>query len=155
MNKIACIALIAALAATSACKKVDSVKVSEAEATKASDEMLAAALSADIARIDGLYAKDVIAVDAVAADLANGADAMHTFNAGFAQLKFDKMAYTERHIQLLDGEDFIVTAKVHAESTDGPVKKADFRITDSWRKQTDGSFKVVNEHLSFPAAAPK
>ena len=156
MNKIACLAALALLAGTAACKKVESSKPDEAVATKASDEMLAAALSGDVARTDAMYAKDnIVAVDLVAPELATDFDQMHKFNESFVSLKFDKMNYTERKIQMLDSDDFVVTAKVHAESSTGPVKATDFRLTDVFHKQADGSFKIVNEHVSLPAPAPK
>ena len=156
MNKFACLAALALLGGTTACKKVETAKLDESVAAKASDDMLATALSGDIAKVDGMYAKDdIVAVDAVAADLATSSDQMHKFNEGFLSLKFDKMSYTERKIQVLDGEDFIVTAKVHAESSTGPIKATDFRLTDVFRKQSDGSFKIVNEHISMPQPAPK
>jgi ketosteroid isomerase-like protein len=151
MNKIACVAVIAALGLTGACKRVETTKISEAEATKISDDFLAASLSGDVAKIDAFYAKDVVAIDPVVTDVAKGRDTMHKFNQGFVDMKFDKQSYTDRHFQLLDAEDFIVTAKIHVESTAGQVKSADFRVTDYYRKQDDGSFKIVNEHASFAA----
>lgn len=152
MNRTACLVAIAALVMTSGCKKIEpgETKIDEAVATKASDDLLAAALTGDVAKIDALYASDVVAVDAGAPEIGKGGEAMHKFNAGFVGLKFDKMAYTDRQIQVLDGEDFIVTAKVHAESSKGPIKATDFRLTDVFRKQADGGFKIVNEHVSFP-----
>lgn len=155
MNKTACIAVIAILATTGACKRVDGAKVDEATMTKASDEFLAAALSGDIVRDDALYAKDVVAVDPMSSDLIVGGDAMHKSNQGFLDMKFDKLSYTERKFQALDDEDFVVTAKIHAESSAGAVKALDFRVTDVFRKQADGKFLVVSEHASFAAPVPK
>jgi ketosteroid isomerase-like protein len=156
MNKIACIAALALLAGTTACTKAETAKIDEAVAAKASDDMLATALSGDLAKVDAMYAgENVVAVDAVATDLATNAEQMHKFNVGFLSLKFDKMSYTERKIQVLDGDDFVVTAKVHAESSTGPIKTTDFRLTDLFQKQADGTFKIVNEHISFAQPAPK
>lgn len=154
MNKTACIAAIAILAATGACKRVESAKVDEATMTKASDAMISTVLSGDVSKVDALYAKDIIAVDPIAADFATDSDGIHKFNQGFMDMKVDKLAFTERHFQALDDEDFIVTAKLHMESSAGPVKAADFRVTDSFRKQPDGKFLIVNEHVSFAAPAP-
>lgn len=155
MKKIACIAMIAALGATSACKRVDAVAVDQATMTKVSDDFLAAALSGDIVRDDALYAKDVVAVDPMSAELISGSDSMHKSNVGFLSMKFDKLVYTDRKFQALDDEDFVVTANIHAESSTGPVKSTDFRVTDVFRKQADGKFLVVSEHASFVAAPPK
>lgn len=155
MNKFACVVIVAVLATTSACKKVDSVKVSDATMTRVSDEFLAAPLSGDIARDDALYAKDVIAVDPMSAELIVGADAMHKSNQGFIDMKLDKLRYVERRFQALNAEDFVVTAKIHGESSTGSVKTLDFRVTDLFRKQDDDSFKVISEHASFEATAPK
>lgn len=149
MNKFAWIVVAAGLAATSACKKVDTVKVNEATMTKVSDEFLAAPLSGDISRDDALYAQDVIAIDPMSPELIVGGDAMHKSNQGFIDMKLDKLAYVERRFQALDADSFVVTAKIHGESSTGSVKSLDFRVTDLFRKQADGSFKVINEHASF------
>ena len=90
MNKIACLAALALLAGTAACKKAESAKVSEAAATKISDDFLAASLSGDTAKIDTFYAKDILAIDPIATDFANGSEAIHKFNQGFMDMKFDK-----------------------------------------------------------------
>ncbi len=155
MNKIACIAALAMLTCTSACKRVEPAKITYLEAAKAADAMLAAARSGDIAKIDALYARDMNAINPVEPELATDSATMHKWNVELVKLKFDQMYYTERKIQLLDGEEFIITAKVHATSQTGPVKTADFRLTNVYRKQADGKFKIINEHLSFAAPAAK
>lgn len=155
MNQFAGIAVIVALAVTGACKRVDGVKVDDATMTKVSDEFLAAATAGDVTRDDALYAKDAVAVDPVSSDLIVGSEAMHKSNQAFIDMKIDKVVYTERKFVALDENAFVVIGKVHAESSAGPAKSMDFRVTDVFRKQDDGKFLIVHEHTSLAPSTQK
>jgi ketosteroid isomerase-like protein len=159
-RKSALAALLVASTATAACNQraaapASAEPVSEADATAAADATQAAWTSMDVAKIEAPYAKDVVAFDPVDPPLSTTWDNWHKLQQGFAAMKFDKLNVSDRKIQLLDADTFIVSGSGDFTSTDGAMKSATLRFTDVYEKQADGKWLIVNEHASMAPAAPK
>jgi len=161
-NKAALAAFLVASTAIAACQQkaaepaepAAAAPISEADANKVVDATLADWQSMDAAKIDAGYAPDVVGFDATVPDLSTDRANWTKIQQGFAGMKFDKIDVTARELQILDGEDFILSTMANLTSTDGPTKAASIRCTDVFRKQADGNFLIVNEHCSTVPAAP-
>lgn len=128
--------------------------VTETDATAAADATQVAWASKDVAKIEALYAKDVVAFDPMEAPLSTTWDNWHRLQQGFADMKFDKVSATDRKIQILDANTFIVSGTADLSSPDGPMKTAKMRFTDVYHRADDGKWWIVNEHVSMPPEAP-
>ena len=154
---------LGAMTLTTACQKpaansaepdANSAMVSDADATAAADAAQAAWISMDAAKIDAVYAPDVVGFDPVAAPLSTDRANWTKLQQGFAAMKFDHVDVADRKIQILDADTFVVSGTATMTSTDGPVKSMPLRFTDVYHRQADGSWKIANEHTStVPKAA--
>jgi uncharacterized protein (TIGR02246 family) len=166
-RKSALAALLVASTAIAACNQkaaapAPAAAVSEADATAAADATQAAWTTMDVAKIDAVYAPDVVGFDPADPPLSTTWDNWHKLQQGFAAMKFDGISVPDRKIQLLDDDTFVVSGTGNLTSTAGEMKAATMRFTDVYEKQADGRWLIVNEHVSFaptkaaaePAAAP-
>ncbi|HVR91851.1 MAG TPA: DUF4440 domain-containing protein [Novosphingobium sp.] len=150
----------AVLAATSACTPAantaapEAAMITEAEAQAAIDAAHAAWVSMDTAKIEAVYAKGIVGFDFADPALSTTFENWHRLQVGFASMKLDHIDVTDRKVQILDGEDFIESGTATFTSKDGPMKTATMRFTDVYRKQADGKFLIVNEHVSAVPTAP-
>lgn len=124
--------------------------LSEADANSVTDATVATWQSMDAAKIDALYAPDVVGFDVFAAPLSTDRANWTKNQQGFAAAKFDKVTLTSSKTQILDDEDFIFSSVADATSSTGPMKTLTIRCTDVFRKQAAGKFLIVNEHCSLP-----
>jgi ketosteroid isomerase-like protein len=127
--------------------------ISEADAKAVTDATVATWGSMDAAKIDALYAPDVVGFDVFAAPLSTDRANWSKNQKGFADAKFDKVTVTSSKTQILDDDDFIFSTVADLTSTTGPQKALAIRCTDVFRKQADGKFLIVNEHCSQPPKA--
>ncbi|MEO6716615.1 MAG: DUF4440 domain-containing protein [Novosphingobium sp.] len=154
MNKIACLAALALLAGTAACKRVETTKISEADAVAAADATQKAWISQDLTTVDALYSKEITAFDPASAPLATDWTTFDKYNQGFIAGKFDGITVPDRKIQILDSDTFVVSGTGMLTSTQGKDKSVPMRFSDVYEKQADGKWLIVNEHVSFvPKAA--
>ena len=127
--------------------------VSQADATAAADATQAAWTSMDKAKIESVYAQNVVAFDPADPPLSTTWENWDKLQAGFAAMKFDHMSAPDRNIQLLDADTFIVSGTGDMTSSTGTVKQATMRFTDVYRRQADGRWLIVNEHVSMKPTA--
>jgi ketosteroid isomerase-like protein len=161
-SKVAIVALLIASTASAACQQkaaepaeqAESATISESDANQVVDTTLVAWQSMDAAKIDALYSPDVVGFDVAVPDLSTDRANWTKIQQGFADMKFDKVDVTARKLQILDGEDFILSTMANVTSSTGPTKAASIRCTDVFRKQADGKFLIVNEHCSAVPVAP-
>ncbi len=149
---------VGAVLATTACRRDrddrnkgdehPAAMISDADAAKITDATVAAWQSMDAAKIDALYAPDVVGFDVSAAPLSTDRANWTKLQQGFAAMKFDHAAITQSKTQILDGDDFIFSSVANLTSTAGSVKALSIRCTDVFHKQADGKFLIVNEHCS-------
>ena len=122
--------------------------ISEADAAKITDATVAAWQSMDAAKIDALYAPDVVGFDVAAAPLSTDRANWTKLQQGFAAMKFDHLTITQSKTQILDAGDFVFSSVGTLTSKAGSVKSLSLRCTDVYHRQPDGSFLIVNEHCS-------
>jgi ketosteroid isomerase-like protein len=123
--------------------------VSEADASAAADATQVAWASADPAKIEAVYANNVVGFDPADPPLSTTWENWDRLQKGYAAMKFDHLDVASRKIQLLDADHFIVSGTADMTSKDGPMKSAAMRFTDVYERQTDGKWLIVNEHVSM------
>jgi len=154
---------ISALLATTACHRDQDdgdkhdehsrAMISESDAAKMTDATVATWQSMDAAKIDALYAPDVVGFDVSAAPLSMDRANWTKLQQGFAAMKFDHATITQSKTQILDGDDFVFSSVANLTSTSGSVKALSIRCTDVFHKQADDKFLIVNEHCSAVPSA--
>jgi ketosteroid isomerase-like protein len=124
------------------------MRITDAEAAAAADAAQAAWTSMDAAKIDSVYASNIVGFDPVAPPLSTDRGNWTKLQVGFAAMKFDHLDVSGRTIQVLDANTFVVSGLAHFTSKDGPVKAMPMRFTDVYARQPGGKFLIVNEHVS-------
>jgi len=100
--------------------------------------------------LDTMYAPDAIGFEPNTAPLvANGA-AWLKINKDLLAMKFDKVTVQMRKVQILSNDVFILTSYTDMTSTNGPMSSTTWRCTDVFQRLSDGKFRIVNEHCSYP-----
>ncbi len=131
------------------------MKISDAEAAAAADAAQVAWTSMDAAKIDSVYASNIVGFDPVAPPLSTDRGNWTKLQQGFAAMKFDHVDVADRKIQILDASTFTVSGIAQFTSKAGPVKEMPMRFTDVYERQPDGKFLIVNEHVSQVPGSPK
>lgn len=126
--------------------------VSQADASVAFEGMRRAWESNDSAKVDAVYADDVVGFLPDQARMISGGKAMHEANVAYAAEGNDSVAITDPAYQLLGPDTFVVSGNAHFSNSKEPAKGGDYRFTEVFHKQADGSWKSVTEHIS---TAPK
>ena len=126
--------------------------LSEAELGRIADRTEAEWASMDAARIKALYAPQVVGSDVTTAPLATDRPTWDKQQDAFAAAKLDKIVETSRKIQILAPDIFVLSGMGDLTSAAVPANNATMRFTDVFQKQADGSWLIVNEHVSI---APK
>jgi len=146
--------MLAACNQKAAAPAAPAAAVSEADAAAAADATQAAWTTMDVVKIEAPYAQEIVAFDPMDPPLSTTWDNWHRLQQGFAAMKFDKLNVTDRKIQPLDADTFVVSGTGEFTSTDGEMKAATLRFTNVYQKQADGRWLIVNEHASLAPAAP-
>jgi ketosteroid isomerase-like protein len=136
-------------------QQAPAAQMSESKAAAIADATQAAWASMDASKIDSAYAPDIVGFDPIAPPLSVDRANWTKLQKGFADMKFDRLTVPDRKIQLIDADSFIVSGTAYFTSKSGPVKAMPMRFTDVYRKQADGRFLIVNEHVSALPAAEK
>ena len=123
-------------------------KISESDAEIIANRNEVEFASTDAARIEAVYAPDVVAFDAVSMPLITDRTRFDALQKEFAAQKFDSISDRERKIQVLDPDTFIVSGTSDLASTTVPGNRATMRYTQVYEKQQDGNWRIVNEHIS-------
>jgi ketosteroid isomerase-like protein len=122
--------------------------ISDADAARVTDATVATWQSMDAAKIDALYAPDVVGFDVSAPALSIDRANWTKLQQSFAAMKFDHVTITQSKTQILDGDVFVYSSVANLTSTAGSVKAMSLRCTDVFRRQADDKFLIVNEHCS-------
>jgi hypothetical protein len=151
-------ALILALA-VAACAKAPSGNppVTEAQATRIAEQAEASFTSGDTRAIMANYASDAVLIDATAPNPSADRKTVAGWADRFVSMQPADFKVTERHIQLVGGDAFVssgIETFTVAAGAARPTVSA--RFTDVFKRQKDGSWKIIAEHVSMPptAAAP-
>ncbi len=127
-----------------------SAQIVRADAARIADETQAAWISMDASKIESRYARDIVVFDPTLRSMGTTWDAFHNIQIGFVLAKMDGLTVPDRKIQLLDDKTFIVSGTGMGTSSTGRQKQIVLRFTDVYRRQGDGLWLIVNEHISLP-----
>jgi ketosteroid isomerase-like protein len=156
MNRLAFAAIAAACVLTAACTKAPppAAMITETEAAKLADAMVATWQSKDAAQIKALYAPGVVAFDYAYGPLEADRATFDKAQDVFAAAQIDSEEQISRKIQLLDADTFIVSGVWNGTSKAKPENNGQVRCTDVFQKDAAGTWAIVNEHCSqMPKAA--
>ena len=126
------------------------VKLTEAEAIRIATAPMADWDKMGTQALDSQYASDAIGFEPNTVSLVAGSAAWLKINKDLLAMKFDKVTVRERKVQILSDDIFILTSETDMSSSDGPVKATTWRCTDVFQRKSDGKFRTVNEHCSYP-----
>ena len=131
--------------------------VTEAEATKIATDAEATFTTGELGKIMDQYADDAVMIDASKPDPSADRKVAIDSAKTFVSMKPADYQVAGRHIQLV-GPDAFVSSGIErftvAAGTARPTVSA--RFTDVFQRQSDGKWKIVNEHVSMPpVVAPK
>ena len=160
MTKWILAAAAASCALLGACQKAETAPaavaaaVTDAEAGKLADAMVATWESKDAAKIKALYAPTVVAFDYAYGPLEEDRATFDKAQDVFAAAQIDSEEQISRKIQLLDADTFVVSGVWNGTSKAKPENNGQVRCTDVFQKGADGAWIIVNEHCSqMPKAA--
>jgi|CXWL01.1.fsa_nt_gi hypothetical protein len=147
---ISVIALTALLAACNPAKTDVAAPTAE-EAAKIVDAAEASFTSGDSAKIMANYVPDAVFFDPGYNDPTNDRATATKWTDGFVALKPTAFSPGNRMLQVIDAST-IISSGVGTMDITGPKgpEKSHMRYTDVYRKQADGSWLIVHEHLSNP-----
>src|SRR5581483_11570178 len=96
--------------------------ISESNAAAAADVTQAVWASQNAAKIDALYARDIVGFDPMEAQLSTDRGQWTKLQQGFVGMKFDHADVRDRKIQMLGDDEFIVSGTATLTSKDGPME---------------------------------
>lgn len=103
--------------------------------------------------LDTMYMSSAVGFDASTAPLLVGGDAFVAINQLFKAMNYNKVEVPVKKVQVIDSDVFVFTSVTNLASTKGPGKPVTYRCTDIFQRQSNGQFKIVNEHCSFPPSS--
>ena len=134
-----------------ACQKAPSGQppVTEAQAAKIAQNAEATFTSGDVNKIVDQYADKAVMFDASTADPSDDRKVQSGWAKNFNSMKPGNYTVSQRHIQLLGGDAFI-SSGIESFSVQAGVARptVSARFTDVFQRQSDGSWKIVHEHMS-------
>jgi uncharacterized protein (TIGR02246 family) len=136
-----------------ACEKTEthSAPVTTAEAARIAEQAEANFTKGDVNAVMAQYAKDAVMIDAASPRPSRDRSIQASWAKTFVSMQPADYTVVDRQIQLLGGDAFIssgIETFTVAAGAARPTVSA--RFTDVFQRQTDGSWKIVNEHVSMP-----
>lgn len=133
-------------------KTVDNhAPVTSAEATQIAEGAEASFTKGDAKTIMAQYASDAVMIDASSPDPSTDRKVQSAWTQTFVSMQPADYKVAGRHIQLV-GPDAFVSSGIEtftvAAGAARPTVSA--RFTDVFQRGKDGSWKIVNEHVSVP-----
>ena len=153
-SAILCFALAAA-----ACqpKTGGNPPVTAAEATRIAEQAEASFTTGDVKAVMAQYAPGAVMIDAASPNPSADRKVQTGWGQAFVSMQPADFKVIDRHIQLLGPDAFISTGIETFTVAAGQARPTvSARFTDVFQRQKDGSWKIVNEHVSMPPtpAAP-
>lgn len=151
--------LFAAILLAAACQKAPSGNppVTEVQAAKIAEAAEANFTKGDVKAVMAQYADKAVMIDAASSNPSADRKVQSGWAQNFVSMQPADYKVIDRHIQLIGGDAFIssgIETMTVAAGAARPTVSA--RFTDVFLRQKDGSWKIINEHVSMPptAAAP-
>ena len=150
MNRLAIAAIATSCLLTTACAKEapPAAALTQAEAEKLADVMVAGWESKDAATIKALYGPDVVAFDYAYGPLEADRATFDKAQDVFAAAQIDSEEQVSRKIQILAADTFVVSGVWNGTSKAHPEANGLVRCTDVFQKNAAGAWLIVNEHCS-------
>jgi hypothetical protein len=150
MRRLFIMSLLVALAA---CEKAPPANppVTVAEATQIAEHAEASFTKGDVKAIMAQYANNAVMIDAASPDPSTDRKVQSRWAQTFVSMQPANYRVLNRKIQLLGSDAFIssgIETFTVAAGAARPTVSA--RFTDVFQRQKDGSWKIVNEHVSMP-----
>ena len=125
--------------------------VTEAEAQKIALDAESTFTTGDLGKIMDHYADQAVMIDASTVNPSTDRKIQTGWAKNFISMKPADYQVADRHIQLVGPDAFISTGIERftvGAGTARPTVSA--RFTDIFQRQSDGKWKIVNEHVSMP-----
>jgi ketosteroid isomerase-like protein len=141
--------------ALAACDKapINDRPVSVAEAARIAEAAEANFTKGDAQAVMAQYADNAVLIDATSPDPSADRAVQTRWAKTFVSTQPADYKVLDRHIQLLGADAFVssgIETFTVAAGTARPTVRA--RFNDVFQRQKDGSWKIVNEHVSMPPA---
>jgi hypothetical protein len=140
-----------------ACEKAPtpSPPITAAEATQIAERAESTFTKGDVKAIMSQYANDAVMIDAGSPDPSTDRKVQSGWAQTFVSMQPADYKVFDRRIQLLSSDAFVssgIETFTVAAGAARPTVSA--RFTDVFQRQRDGSWKIVNEHVSMPPERP-
>jgi len=153
------VALGLAALALSGCKLQHSAQpVTKAEATRIAEAAEANFTTGDVKKIMAQYADGAVMFDSSHAGLSTDRKVQTGWAQDFVSMKPADYHVPDRQVQVLGPDAFVSSGtEVFTIAAGNARPQISARFTDVFQRQSDGSWKIVHEHVSLPPApeAPK
>jgi ketosteroid isomerase-like protein len=151
VRAVVCVALIV----LSGCKLQHTAQpVTKTEATRIAEAAEANFTTGDVKKVMAQYADGAVMFDSAHPGLSTDRKVQTGWAQDFVSMKPGDYHVPDRQIQLLGPDAFISSGTemftVQAGSQRPTISA---RFTDVFQRQSDGSWKIVHEHVSLPPAA--
>ena len=125
--------------------------VTEAQATKIAETAESVFTGGDVGKIMDQYADNAVMIDAASVDPSVDRKVQSGWAKNFVSMKPADYQVANRRIQLIGPDAFISTGIERFTVEAGAARPTvSARFTDVFQRQTDGRWKIVNEHVSMP-----
>jgi ketosteroid isomerase-like protein len=136
----------------------DTQPVTKAEATKIAEAAEANFTTGDIKKVMAQYADGAVMFDAGHPGYSTGRKVQTGWAQDFVSMMPADYHVPDRQIQVVGPDAFISSGtEVFTIAAGSARPQISARFTDVFQRQSDGSWKIVHEHVSLPPApeAPK
>ena len=125
--------------------------VTREEATRIAEQAEASFTSGDLNAIMSHYANGAVMFDASHAGLTTDRKVQASWAQSFISMKPADYQVPDRQVQILGPDAFISSGtEVFTVAAGAARPTVSARFTDIFKRQKDGSWKIVNEHVSMP-----
>jgi ketosteroid isomerase-like protein len=146
---------LAALAACKASPQSDHAPVTKAEATKIAEQAEANFMTGNVEAVMRQYADGAVMFDGTHPTYTTDRKVQTGWAKDFVSMKPADYRVPDRQIQIVGPDAFVSSGTemfTVAAGTARPTISA--RFTDVFQRQSDGSWKIVHEHVSLPPPPP-
>ena len=132
----------------------DHAAVTKAEAARIAEQAEATFTTGDLNAIMRQYADGAVMIDASHPALSTDRKVQSSWAQSFVSMKPADYHVPDRQIQIVGPDAFVSTGTEMFTVAAGAARPTiTARFTDVYQRQRDGSWKIVNEHVSMPPTA--
>ncbi len=128
--------------------------VTKAEATKIAEAAEANFTTGNVKAVMGQYADGAVMFDASHPAFSTDRKVQTGWAQDFVSMKPSDYHVPDRQIQIVGPDAFVSSGtEVFSVSSGSATPTISARFTDVFQRQSDGSWKIIHEHVSLPPAA--